>query len=130
MHKAGGAVISEPEVDKVVLAFKRAIVDKFNSGTWIELGLITQTSSIITDHPRLLRSLKWGDDDYDESVFDVVQAILHSFRGRKYKERVAQFEAFVGLEEWLRTHDSALYADLYDTPSAEGDLVPLDLTQA
>ena len=37
---------------------------------------MTDTSDRIADHPRLLRSLRFGDDDYDGCVLDVVPTVL------------------------------------------------------
>lgn len=40
------------------------IVKEFRSSDWIEVGVLTDSSDVIEKHPRLLRSLSFGDDDY------------------------------------------------------------------
>lgn len=62
--------------DKVVLAVVRAIQATFDEGRWRELGLIVGKSKLIENHPRLLRSLRFGDDDYRSCVIEVVPKVL------------------------------------------------------
>ncbi len=50
--------------NKAILALKRAIVATFDDAKWRELGYLTDSIEMISGHPRLLRSLYWGDDDY------------------------------------------------------------------
>ena len=42
---------------------------------WVELGRVANTDRIET-HPRLLRSLSFGDDDYVDCIHEVVPAVL------------------------------------------------------
>ena len=48
-----------------------------NGGRWTELALLTDTEQLINSHPRLLRSLRFGDDDYEACVFSVVPDLLN-----------------------------------------------------
>jgi len=57
-------VKQNPDRNKVVLALKRAIEATFDREKWMELGYLTHSIEIIETHPRLLRSLYWGDPDY------------------------------------------------------------------
>ncbi len=52
------------------------IVDGFDAGNWEELGLITGATELITRHPRLLRSLSWGDEDYAGNVLTVLREMV------------------------------------------------------
>jgi len=61
---------------KQIITLKRAIVDKFTSENWLEIGLLTNCSLLITDHYRLLRSLSFGDEDYAGCVLDVLVKII------------------------------------------------------
>lgn len=103
--------------EKVILALQRAIVATFDDGRWRELGYLTGSIDIIERHPRLLRSLRWGDDDYAGNVFRVLPHIVG-----EEAQNLAVIEEFVGLDQWLRENDSSLHAELYDV----GQLVPLD----
>jgi len=93
---------------KAILALKRAIEDTFDDGRWLELGYLTDSVDIIQGHPRLLKSLFFGDDDYGENIFHVLPSIL----GERF-ENLRRVEGFVGLEEWLLRHDPQLHAELY-----------------
>jgi len=103
--------------NKIILALQRAIVATFDDGKWRELGYLTDTVETISGHPRLLRSLGWGDPDYSGNVFSILPRIIADD-----DERLKAIEEFVGLEEWLKENDSKLYAEIYDGPS----VVPLE----
>lgn len=104
--------------NKVILVLKRAIASTFDDGKWRELGYLTDSIDIISNHPRLLRSLYWGDDDYEGCVITVIPRIL----GANF-EKLEIVENFVGLENWLRQNDTILHSELYGT----GDIaVPLE----
>lgn len=100
----------------MILALKRAIEATFSDGKWLELGYLTDTIDIIKEHPRLLRSLHWGDADYSGNILKILPRILGDDM-----ENLKIVEEFVGLEDWLRKNDSALYAELYS-----GTPVPLE----
>lgn len=53
--------ISGPQL----IQMKNAVVAEFDSSNWKELGALTNTLDEVESHPRLLRSLSWGDEDYD-----------------------------------------------------------------
>lgn len=53
--------LSGPELIKL----KNTVVDNFDSSNWRELAALTDTLDEVERHPRLLRSLSFGDDDYD-----------------------------------------------------------------
>lgn len=56
-----------------MLAMQRTIVAEFNATDWHELGYLTGFHDYIQGHPRLLRSLGFGDDDYGACVFQALQ---------------------------------------------------------
>jgi hypothetical protein len=100
----------KPDVDqrKMILAIKCVIEDTFDRNKWCELGLLTGEIDVIKQHPRLLKSLSFGDDDYGEAIGEILPSILG-----KDMENLQAVEEFVELEDWLEDHDSELYADLY-----------------
>ena len=51
-------------------------METFDDGKWRELGYLTDTIEAIEGHPRLLRSLHWGDEDYEGNVLKVLPTIL------------------------------------------------------
>lgn len=76
------------------MELRERIVSHFDAGDWAEVGLLTGLSDIIDGHPRLLRSLSWGDEDYSGNVLTVLRRIadrdlaaldhLDGLLGRKY----------------------------------------------
>ncbi|QWT22090.1 abortive infection family protein [Bacillus sp. NP157] len=60
----------------LILALKRAIAGAFTKSDWVEFGYSTQTSDLISSHPRLLRSLDFGDDDYEACVFGILEYVF------------------------------------------------------
>jgi hypothetical protein len=55
-----------------LLAIKSLIVDEFDKGKWLDLGLLTGCIDDVKNHPRLLRSWDFGDDDYPGHVIDAL----------------------------------------------------------
>ena len=62
---------------KLFLALQKAIVSCFSESDWEELGYETRASHLISEHPRLLRSLNFGDGDYGGCVFDVLESLAN-----------------------------------------------------
>jgi hypothetical protein len=51
--------------------------NKFDNGDWIALSVVLNDGGLITDHPRLLRSLGYGDDDYPACAASVMTQLLN-----------------------------------------------------
>lgn len=62
-------------VIKKLFAMRDRIVANFSEGHWQEVGLLTGFSDEIDKYPRLLRSLSFGDPDYDGNVLGVLRQI-------------------------------------------------------
>ncbi|MHB0967146.1 MAG: hypothetical protein ACYC36_11905 [Bellilinea sp.] len=60
---------------KRILALSERVVADFNAGDWEEVGLLTGFSDLISGHPRLLRSLAWGDEDYSGNALSIIKQI-------------------------------------------------------
>src|SRR6266516_1709575 len=58
-----------------ILDLKERIVSNFSTTNWDEVGLLTGHSDLISKHPRLLRSLSFGDEDYSGNVLSVLRNI-------------------------------------------------------
>ncbi len=48
-----------------LVQLKNAVVEDFDASNWRELGALTNIIDEVERHPRLIRSLSWGDPDYD-----------------------------------------------------------------
>ncbi|MDQ3706293.1 MAG: hypothetical protein M3437_13980 [Chloroflexota bacterium] len=88
----------------LALAIKRCLVDTFDAEKWHELGFITGTSEIISAHPRLLRSLFFGDNDYSQSVTSVLQQIIEDD-----SNNLNIIADFANLGDWLQEKSPTLY---------------------
>jgi hypothetical protein len=120
---------TDAKATEALRALAKAIEKTFTEGRWHELGLLTNTHDLVTEHARLLRSLSWGDPDYSACIFEVLPAVLGagrgaSIRGQAYEcfPRLREVEDFVGLERWLEDHDLELHRALY----AGEDVAALD----
>ena len=60
---------------QTILRLKRRITEGFTHENWAELGLITSCTDIIENHPRLLRSLFFGDEDYGTNIISVLTSM-------------------------------------------------------
>lgn len=58
-----------------IIDLKGRMEENFGSEHYLELGLIVGLYDQIRSHPRLLRSLHFGDDDYSSHVMDLVVQI-------------------------------------------------------
>ena len=63
-------------MNAALLAIKERIVEKFTSSNWQDIALLTDSERVINGHPRLLRSLGFGDDDYSGNVVEVLLSIV------------------------------------------------------
>ena len=66
----------DPDIGKKLIALKNHIVAGFNDSHWRELGMLTNHLGAVEQHPRLLRSLSFGDDDYDSHVLSMLQKMV------------------------------------------------------
>lgn len=66
---------------KRVAVITKYVSDSFSESDWIALGQITGKLKVITDHPRLFRSLSFGDDDYQYNAAQVLSAIFEKDSG-------------------------------------------------
>ncbi len=59
-----------------IIEIKNLIANQFSFSDWTNLGFYLGVNDIIESHPRLLRSLRFGDEDYEASILDVLRMIL------------------------------------------------------
>ena len=78
------------DITRRLLHLKRVICKSFTESNWRELGMVTQCSEIVEKHSRLLRSLYFGDDDYDACVIEVLENIV-----RRDKKNIDMIENYV-----------------------------------
>lgn len=85
----------------LMLAMQRAIVAEFTAEDWHQIGYLTGHHDYISGHPRLLRSLGFGDDDYGGRVFEALQyfgrndpqALLAVIEHQKIRPNLERYQA-------------------------------------
>lgn len=95
----------------LILALKAAIEATFSESEWKELGYQTDTHEYITEHPRLLRSLRWGDPDYGGHVLDALEVILD--------EDPANLEVIANksaIGNWIKRNQPQIYSEFFGAP--------------
>lgn len=93
---------------KKLLPLKDFVAKNFKRENWLELGVETNCTDIITGHSRLLRSLSWGDPDYPGNTLEVLLAIL---------EREAENLEFI--ESYISRRFEYGGKNISSTPSSE-----------
>lgn len=61
-----------------LVQLKNSVVEDFDASNWRELGALTNTLDQVENHDRLLRSLSWGDDDYDGLTLTFLRKMIGS----------------------------------------------------
>jgi hypothetical protein len=61
---------------KKVAVISKYAVDTFTSGDWLSFGQITGQTELVSGHPRLLRALSFGDEDYSACVIEVLNQVF------------------------------------------------------
>ncbi len=69
---------TDSEMAKQLVALKNHIVAGFNESNWRELGMLTNHLDQVERHSRLLRSLSFGDDDYEGNVLSMLQKMVNA----------------------------------------------------
>ena len=95
-----------------ILIISEAIQRTFSSSEWTEIGYITGVDEWIDHHPRLLRSLNWGDDDYKGHVLDAVKHILE-----KDPQNLGKLLEYKPIYSWLKKNELGSYHELYSEVS-------------
>ncbi len=91
----------------LILALKRAMEASLDVSDWKELGYATDTADWITSHPRLLRSLQWGDSDYGGHVIDAIEYMLN-----QDPANLQVLLGFDGLADWIRVNEPTVYNEV------------------
>jgi AbiJ N-terminal domain 5 len=66
----------DKEHGKELIEIKKQIARQFTKSDWLDLGYSLGSYDIIENHSRLLRSLSFGDDDYEGNILEVLTLIV------------------------------------------------------
>ncbi len=64
------------EEGREFIEIKNLIAKQFSQSDWLELGYYLGCNDIVENHPRLLKSLSFGDDDYEGSILSVLNDMI------------------------------------------------------
>ena len=122
--------MSKEKVQKL-LSLKSKILKNFSKEDWLEIGLLTNEIELIQNHSRLLRSLHWGDDDYEDCAL-----VILSNLSKKSSENLELIEEYVRrkyphndavLVDHVNNKELALTPSVFEIPDfdVEEDLVSM-----
>lgn len=95
------------ERKKVNVATKYAI-EAFSGNDWHSLGQLTGGLNIVQNHPRLLRSLSFGDDDYPSCAAEVLNEIF-----KKNPAAIDDVVDYFDIDVWFEQKDPARYRKVF-----------------
>lgn len=88
---------------------KQAIEERFGDSEWTELAYLTNGGKeIILNHPRLLRSLRFNDEDYCHWIPEVLESLV-----KKDRENIDILSEYLDLQTWLRKKNPREYEILF-----------------
>ena len=85
-------------------------LENFSAGDWLTLGQITGQLSLIQGHPRLFRSLSFGDEDYDYCVAEVLDNIFSNDN-----EAINTVIDHFDIDLWYEQKEPEKYERVFDT---------------
>lgn len=125
----GSRLRPDAPLTQLKLAVARALIAQMTEpGDWHELALVVDAERKILGHPRLIRGLSWGNDDYTQAVHQVVPAVLGLRREpddewatswEVHLDHLVDIEEHLDLPGWLAEHDQRLHRLLYGVDVAE-----------
>lgn len=98
--------------------------ESFSQADWLTVGQLTGKLNVITEHPRLFRSLGFGDEDYAYCVAEVLNSISEN-EPHLIDEMIDHFD----VDLWYQQKDPEKYRRVFHVPAvasadfwAEGQL--------
>jgi len=98
----------DPAMRQALLPLKRKIIKLFDKNDWLELATVTDCYHLVNGHSRLLRSLDFGDTDYEGNVLDVLNSII--------SRDPANFDAILQYVNGLEGGGTSLSSDVVEGP--------------
>jgi len=68
-----------------LIQLKNKIAKHFGNSEWLELGTLVNQFELVNDHPRLFRSMHFGDPDYEGNVLTVLRTMAEADPGNLAK---------------------------------------------
>ena len=93
-----------------LFALHEFIQDHFTKSDWIKVAYLTDSHELIEDHPRLLRSLDFKDDDYEGNSLQVLSKLITESSSNLY-----EIERFVEAKKALLNRVVRVVPDFVST---------------
>jgi len=88
-----------------LFALHEFIQDHFTKSDWIKVAYLTDSVELIEDHPRLLRSLDFKDDDYEGNSLQVLSKLITESTSNLYE-----------IERFVEAKKAALFQPIRQIP--------------
>ena len=88
-----------------LFALHEFIQENFTKSDWIKVAYLTDSVELIEDHPRLLRSLDFKDDDYEGNSLQVLSKLISESSSNLYE-----------MERFVEAKKSTLNRPVRDVP--------------
>jgi hypothetical protein len=98
---------------KKVAVITKYVQESFSEGDWYALGQLTGHLDQITNHPRLFRSMSFGDDDYGYCVAEVLDSIF-SDNADAIAEAIDHFD----IDLWYQQQSPEKYQKVFGAKAA------------
>lgn len=103
-----------PSERKKVAVITKYVLESFSEGDWYALGQLTGQLKKISDHPRLFRSMSFGDDDYAFCAAEVLDTIF-SENNSAISEVIEHFD----IDLWYQQKSPEKYQKLFVTSAVK-----------
>ena len=94
---------TEKTKGRFIIAVSNALTYIMDESDWKKFALAHGLEHRISSHPRFLRSLKWGDPDYEGLVLDLVRDLYNND-----EEAFLELFKIHGVQSWLSQHEPNL----------------------
>lgn len=101
----------ERQVNRFRVRLAEALSACMDESEWKKFAVLHGLTEQITEHPRFLRSLKWGDEDHEGCVLDLVTLLYD----KKQDALIELFERS-SIQKWFQNNAADLL-DLWDAGS-------------
>ncbi|MCX6213114.1 hypothetical protein [Spirosoma sp.] len=88
-----------------LFALHEFIQDHFTKSDWIKVAYLTDSLDLIEDHPRLLRSLDFKDDDYEGNSLQVLSKLISESSSNLYE-----------IEHFIEAKKATMHRSVRDVP--------------
>lgn len=102
-----------PQDRKKISVIAKYAIETFVASDWLAFGQVTGKVHAITSHPRLLRALSFGDDDYEYAAAEVINDLLQD--SGVVEDVLDHFD----IDLWYRQKDPEKYQRVFSSATVK-----------